>query len=445
MWIMLVLLVLCFCITSSIQIPEDARTISEPAGGNIALPCGHFSSKPIPVKFKLEMGSHQSWMTLEVKSLILKLETLAPSLLLPANANRSRAHIYSCSVDNRKTSEHTRGTERNNVTFDPGKDEWVFCNATKNWTSLSWSRDGDVIAVVKRGRCPLNIEVVGNGTSLYVTNITQQDSGNYSCSHEGWQNVTCSWVDLQNAATGFQLFMEERYWIIVATALSYLLLCLMIISVYMYTRRKRRAKKQVKVGFFKASTARNLYVDSLTQDPDVNQKPQELTYQNVSLTLPKNVNGNSFSDKSSFSDQSFDGGSYLQPDEGDQISNGDGYENTIPEVHVTEGSLDGDCYENAGEEIKDVSEGRSCVTGSVSYEDMQGPIAIRTRNEEDGDSYENMESTLYALPHQSLKSLNKSIEEQSVDRAPCQRQWNGTTELKQQNGDFYLSYESNKL
>ncbi|XP_063791474.1 B-lymphocyte antigen CD19-like [Pseudophryne corroboree] len=451
---MLVLLVLCFCITCTIQIPENSGNITENTEGNTTLTCEYVISERNSAKFNVTFSNDQSWLTLEVYTLILKLNTsIPPSLLLPADGNSVRPQIYSCSADNRGS---TVPADLNITAFDPGEDVRVSCNATKHWTSLSWSRDGEVIAVVRRGWCPMDIEALGNESFLFISDITIPEFGKDFCPSEGWLNITCSISVLQVTATGFQVFLEERYWIIVVTVLGYVLFCLLIMWIYRCIRRKRRSKERVKASFIKANASRNLYVESLNQDPDANLKMQELTYQNVTETLSKNTNNHGDSDKSSFLDQSFDG-SYMEPDGGDQLSD------------------DGDCYENACEEIKDGSvgsvsyedmNGSICVgdtgetpgdgvTGSESYEDMQGSICIGNESampcveeitqEDDADSYENMQTPVCSQLNPALKSQNKPDEEKFKDRPPCQHQWNGTMELSQQSGDFYISYESKKL
>ncbi|XP_063285097.1 uncharacterized protein LOC134570996 [Pelobates fuscus] len=214
-------------------------------------------------------------------------------------------------------------------------------------------------------------------------------------------------------------------------------------SIYMCERRKRRSQKNQKARFYKASSAtRNLYMDSPNPVQDADVKPADTMYLNFTELSVKEIKKDRNSAASSFLDPSVDGDSYLEP-------------NDIEVDHVSEEEEE---YENAKEEIKDPSD------GSQSYEDMMGSTGIRTEEEqihteaqeEDADSYENMQAPVYAQANHSTVSLNKA-EDLSPTRedskvaeklAAILASWNRsptTQDLTQENGDFYLSYESHRL
>ncbi|XP_073504742.1 B-lymphocyte antigen CD19 isoform X4 [Phyllobates terribilis] len=271
---------------------------------------------------------------------------------------------------------------------------------------------------------------------LDTNNLTLQlapdnTSGNYSCSvddaHLSELNdvvkewITCrapmNWTKMQ-WSRGWQLFLEGRYWIIVVVALSSALLCLLLVGGFVSIKRRRRVRRRAKSSFFKmSSAARNLYTESISPETDVAHKDQDFTYQNVSPS--KVVGDDYYSDKGSF--LSLGGDSYLEPmaEGGDQASDASGcYEDPTEDPDDPEDSIDGDCYENTNEEIKDGSE------GSQSYEDMKGSICVRTKaegpadegttqDEADADSYENMQTPLYSQPNWVLHPPHKSSEDQT--------------------------------
>ncbi|XP_072273431.1 B-lymphocyte antigen CD19 isoform X2 [Pyxicephalus adspersus] len=282
--------------------------------------------------------------------------------------------------------------------------------------------------MVTRGETKINVRVVKKGPlSVSITSIISSSSQSVARTREKTALLSCK------TATGFQKFMEEKYWIIVVSALGYVLFCSSLACGYITFRRRRKAEKEkkAKARFFKVSTARNLYMESINQEP-ANPK-QDGMYQNFSPT--KDRSSDRFSNKSSFLDPSEDGDSYLEPmalEEVDQISD------------------DGVCYENATEEIKEGS------IGSESYEDMNGPkneqiLTPQKTCEEDADSYENMQTPIYSQMNRSTNSLCHVVEDgdgqsgQDMVDVSTEQQWPTSIELMEQNGDFYLSYQSNNF
>ncbi|XP_056389709.1 B-lymphocyte antigen CD19 isoform X2 [Hyla sarda] len=448
--IMLLLLVLCLGITCSAQNPGHPGIITVHAEGSTSLPCGSYTTSPVPLMLKLQMeeNSNGSWVVVGMTPIILKLDTNNPSLLLTSSGYKDT----SCSVDNMTSHVSLIGRTdnglRNMMTSVPDQMEWITCHAPQNWTLLQWSRGGEIIAMVQRAEIVLNVLVERNASSFLITSTIRNYTGNYCCLEEPTikkLNVTCRWWT-HKSAIGWQRFIDARYWIIVVVALSSSLMSLMLLGCFVSMKRRRRARRQARSRFFKVSTAaRNLYKDSIPQDTDIAHKDQDFTYQNVSLSPTKALTDDRFSDKSSF--LSLGGDSYLEPiaDGVDQVSDGGCYENATQDRDDREGSLDGGCYENANEEIKEGS------IGSQSYEDMKGSICIRTKTEapptegitqdEDADSYENMQAPLYS---QLDRSCNRSTEDQTEPPAH-QTPWKVPIELQKQNGDFYFSYENNKL
>lgn len=431
---MLALLLFCFCSANLVQTLEDSGIVPVPAEGNFSLPCDRYSKLiPLKVKVVVEKSKNSSWVKLELNSMSVELNTSGPSLTLSETVNS--LHKISCSAYNKEEQMSLeRDPELNNETFDPGKNKSIFCNASDQWMTLKWFQQGHLIAMVTRAGRNINIQVVREGpSSISITTVVSPDSENHKPgrSRRTTQKKTVKKVLLScEAVTGLQIFFEEKYWIIVAAVLGYILFCLAVMWGYMIIRRRREAEKQrrAKARFFKVSTARNLYTESINQEP-ANWK-QDGMYQNFSLT--KDTSCDHFSNKSSFLDPSEDGDSYLEPmspEEADQISD------------------DGDCYENANEQLKEGS------IGSLSYEDMNGPKNGQSPTpgnncEEDADSYENMQTPIYSQLNRSVNSLGHDIEDGIEQTGPnmadisLKQQWPLSTELNQQDGDFYLSYQA---
>lgn len=440
---MLLLLVLCLCITSSAQSPDHTGIWTVYAEGNISVPCGSYSGSPASLILKVQMEeySNDSWVVVGMTPIILMVDTFGPSLITSKDNNSSSN--YSCSADN--TTSHTflidfkgiLALKNISASVSEGK-EWVGCQASKNWTLLQWYRDGEKIAVVRRPKTLLNVMGVRDESSFYYTSIIVGDTPVIKM-----LNITCEW--LHDNATGWQRFVKEKYWIIVVVALSSALLCVMLMGSFVSMKRRRRLRRQAKSRFLKVSTAaRNLYTDSNSPVTDVAHKDQDLTYQNVSVPLSKVAGDDCYSDKSSY--LSMGGDSYLEPttEGGDEVSDGGCYENPTPDQDDQNdcgGSLDGDCYENINEEIRDGSE------GSQSYEDMKGSIPIQTKTEappdegitqdEDADSYENMQTPLYTQPNRFFDPSHKSTEDRSEGRRASlveprtpQSPWKMSTELQ---------------
>ncbi|XP_044160908.1 uncharacterized protein LOC122945782 isoform X2 [Bufo gargarizans] len=405
----------------------------------------------------MEEHRNDSWVVVAMEPVVLKLlmlDTYLPSILLAPDGHNDASSNYSCSVNNVARTA-LKVTEWTNMMGS----EWIVCHTPENWTLLQFSRGDDMIAMVHKAEAWINvINVDRNGSAFFITSTAEEDDGSSPSFEEPvikTLNVTCRWWSPPNKAKGWQLFLEGRYWIIVAVASSSALLCLTLMGCFVSVKRRRRVRRQAKSRFFKVSTTtRNLYTDSIDPEADVAYKDQDFTYQNVSLS--KVVNDDCFSNKSSF--LSVGGDSYLEPmvEGGDQVSDGGCYENTTPDRGDHQGSLDGDCYENASEEIKDGSE------GSQSYEDMKGSICLQTETEtlpdegitqdEDADSYENMQTPLYTQLNRIIYPPHKPTEEQAegrkaslVDPTPHLHPRKESTKLQELNGDFYVSYETNNL
>lgn len=420
---MLVFLLFCFCGANFVLSKEDSEFITVSAEDNVSLPCDQ--SKLIPLKVKVFMGEDKNnlLVELELNSTFLEINTTKPSLSLQAYPSRNGSQTHSCYAYN----SSKRDTEFRDVSTYQGKNMYIYCNPSNEWITLVWSQQDNLIAKVIRKETRINVRVVMTGSlSISIISIITPEA-NQQEPVVKTARLSCK------SATGFQKFIDEKYWIIVVSALSYILFCVTAMCGYMTIRRRRKAERRRKAQerFFKVSTTRNLYMESINQEP-ANWKQDE-PYQNFSPT--KDISGDHFSNKSSFLDVSEGGDSYLEPispEEADQISD------------------DVDCYENANEEIKEGS------IGSQSYEDMNGPkigqslIPEKTR-EEDADSYENMQAPLYSQPNRSVNSLAHSVEDgveqtgpEMADVSP-EQQWPTGTELKQLNGDFYLSYQANNF
>ncbi|XP_071975742.1 B-lymphocyte antigen CD19 isoform X1 [Engystomops pustulosus] len=449
---MRLLLVLCLQITCSSLQPDYTGITTAPAQGSASVPCGSDPSRPAPLVLKLQMEeySNDSWVVVGMTPIVLRLNTSAPSLLVAPNDNT--ASNYSCTVD---TSSNTYLTSHRGNGMNTN--EMIDCHCPHNWTLLRWSRGNVGIATVHRAVNQLHVLVERRDSSFSITSIIEDEAGNYSCLDEPTikrLNATCHWSPPYNRRD-WDWIPKENNWIIIVVAPSCALLCLLLVGCFLFIKRRRRARRPAHSRFFKVSTAsRNLYTNSMTPETDVTNKDQDFTYQNVSLS--KVTSDDHYSDKSSF--LSMGGDSYLEPiaEAGDQVSDaGDCYENPSeePDDHVD--SLDGDCYENTNEEIKDGSE------GSQSYEDMKGSICVHTKTEaspeegitqdEDADSYENMQTPLYTQLNRLINPPNKSTEDLEGRKASLtdppnhQNPWKVSTQLQEQNGDFYLSYEANNL
>ncbi|XP_073414781.1 B-lymphocyte antigen CD19 isoform X2 [Dendrobates tinctorius] len=452
---MLLLLVLYLGITCSADNPDYSGIITVPAEGSTFLPCGLYSFAPVPLVLKLQMEerSNDSWLVLGMTPIILMVDTNVLTVRLASDNTSSN---YSCNVDDAPRDAHLSDNELDDVV-----EQRIACSAPRTWTRVQWSKGDEVMAMVHRAGPQMNVEVIRKGPSIVITSTIDQDSGGDCCHNSSMVkvlNATCRGSPPHGNATGWQLFLKERYWMIVAVASSSALLCLLLAGGFVSIRRRRRVRRRTKSSFFKiSSTARNLYTDSIspqTARSDVAHKDQDFTYQNVSPS--KVVGDDCYSDKSSF--LSLGGDSYLEPmaEGGDQASDASGcYEDPTKDRGDHEDSIDGDCYENTNEEIKDGSE------GSQSYEDMKGSICVRTKAEgpadegttpdEDADSYENMETPLYSRPDCVLRPSHKFSEDQTEGRTanladPTTHQpQKVSAELQEQNGDFYISYETNRL
>ncbi|KAM4023806.1 B-lymphocyte antigen CD19 isoform 2-T2 [Anomaloglossus baeobatrachus] len=451
---LLPLLALCLGVACSAQNPEYAGITTAPAEGSTSLPCGHYSSGPAPLVLKLQMEerSNDSWVMVGMSAIVRVLDTSNLSLLLtPDNKNTSRN--FSCSVDDAPSHAPHRGKVRTNMA-----EEWITCHARRNWTKVEWSREGEVIAMVDRVRPQLNVRAARTGPSFIFTSIIEEDSRGVCCHRNRTikrLNATCRGSPQHSNATGWELFLDGKYWIIVAVASSSVLLYLLLVGCLVGIKRRRRARRRPKNSFFKmSSAARNLYTGSINPETDVALKDQDFTYQNMSMSPPKVVTDDCFSDKSSF--ESVGGDSYLEPepDGGDRASDGGScYEDPTEDPDNHADSIDGDCYENTNEQMKDGS------IGSQSYEDMKGSICLRTTAEappdegatqdEDADSYENMQNLLYAQPTRVLHPPHKEDQTEGRKANPANpsthQSQKVSTELQGQNGDFYISYENSKL
>ncbi|MEE6497220.1 hypothetical protein FKM82_002663 [Ascaphus truei] len=104
-----------------------------------------------------------------------------------------------------------------------------------------------------------------------------------------------------------------------------------------------------------------------------------------------------------------------------------------------------------------------CISGSQSYEDMKGSVYLKTKEaltpdetaaqEEDADSYENMQTPIFYVANRSVDSLKAAGEQptlgpeerslsRSLTQSPiCRQPQQINTDLRQENGDFYLSFE----
>ncbi|XP_069590941.1 B-lymphocyte antigen CD19 isoform X3 [Ranitomeya imitator] len=430
---MLLLLVLYLGIPCSAENPDHSGIITVPAEGSTFLPCGHHSSAPVPLVLKLQMEerSNGSWVLLGMTPIILMLDTNVLTVRLAPDNTSSN---YSCSADDAPGDAHLSDSELDDV-----EEQRIACRAPRTWTRVQWSRGDEVIAMVQRAGPQLSVKVMRKGPSFIITSIIDEDSGGSNMTK--MLNATCRWSPPHGNATGWQLFLKERYWIVMAVASSSALLGLLLAGGFVSIRHRRRARRRAKNSFFKmSSAARNLYADSISPQTDVAHKDQDFTYQNVS---PSKVVG---------------GDSYLEPmaEGGDQASVASGcYEDPTKDRDDHEDCIDGDCYENTNEEIKDGSE------GSQSYEDMKGSICVRakaegpadegaTRDEADADSYENMETPLYSQPdcvrppHKFSEDQNEGRTANLADSTTHQPQ-KVSMELQEQDGDFYISYETHRL
>ncbi|KAM4632262.1 B-lymphocyte antigen CD19 [Discoglossus pictus] len=461
---MLLLLILCLCTPTSPQISTDPTVVAVRPKGDAFLPCGK-ADLPLRLDWHLEGDSNDTWLSLELNYTIQEIEFISPMAVIIKNLSLQDSGEYSCSTGS------INDTDIYNI--EPVTENHVLmrCRAPEDWTLLSWHKGKTLMLTAKRGKgaTRLHTAVLEGETFLYIPSATWKDTGTYNCIQGGNESVVLLNVTghIENTIIGFDIFFKEQYWIIIAVTLGYVSFCSLVICCYLRRRRKRKARREAKNRFFKVSTARNLYTDSTlsheqgermrsrTKEPEV--KLSEITYQNVKEVTPNGIHNDQLSENSSFLDVSGDEDSYLEPNAEDKVSEGDCYENAKQEIIDKEGSEDGDCYENASEEIKDGSE------GSQSYEDMKGSIYIKSETEqtpnekdEDADSYENMQTPIYALPNHSLNSLNKPAEEQpasvcqdkspscSLSGTPLGQRQRTTSELTKINGDFYMSYESSK-
>ncbi|XP_075422571.1 B-lymphocyte antigen CD19 isoform X8 [Ascaphus truei] len=426
---MLLLLFLCLCSPSSPQISEDPKTVTVHAAGYALLPCGEVDY-PLKLKWQMEGERDDTWVTLEAKPVIREFQT--PLLLIFRNLSLGDTGIYTCSADNRSLNSYIlniTGRGSPSLTFGPEGEVFLRCRAPESWTSLSWAKNSEDMLRVRRGQGAGRFHVtLSEGKSeLYITSVTPEDAGTYLCTQGGRrESVELNVTELMgyeglSHITGWHTFVTDRHWIIVVVTLCYLVFCAALTGCYLHRRRERTEKKKTHISFVKVSTARNLY--TLSQVEGTAPKPQELTYQNLTEITPKGNHCDSCSNKSSFLDQ----------------------------------SEDGDCYENASEEIKEGS------IGSQSYEDMKGSVYLKTKEaltpdetaaqEEDADSYENMQTPIFYVANRSVDSLKAAGEQptlgpeerslsRSLTQSPiCRQPQQINTDLRQENGDFYLSFE----
>ncbi|XP_075422564.1 B-lymphocyte antigen CD19 isoform X2 [Ascaphus truei] len=480
---MLLLLFLCLCSPSSPQISEDPKTVTVHAAGYALLPCGEVDY-PLKLKWQMEGERDDTWVTLEAKPVIREFQT--PLLLIFRNLSLGDTGIYTCSADNRSLNSYIlniTGRGSPSLTFGPEGEVFLRCRAPESWTSLSWAKNSEDMLRVRRGQGAGRFHVtLSEGKSeLYITSVTPEDAGTYLCTQGGRrESVELNVTELMgyeglSHITGWHTFVTDRHWIIVVVTLCYLVFCAALTGCYLHRRRERTEKKKTHISFVKVSTARNLY--TLSQVEGTAPKPQELTYQNLTEITPKGNHCDSCSNKSSFLDQSEGEDSYLEPNveedheyvEEDHESDGGCYENANDEIEDKESSEDGDCYENASEEIKEGSIGDNInifgvyLCGSQSYEDMKGSVYLKTKEaltpdetaaqEEDADSYENMQTPIFYVANRSVDSLKAAGEQptlgpeerslsRSLTQSPiCRQPQQINTDLRQENGDFYLSFE----
>ncbi|XP_053327321.1 B-lymphocyte antigen CD19 [Spea bombifrons] len=455
------LLILCTCCPVSTHLPEDRGNITVPAAGNALLPCGSAPPPPFTLRWLMEEAENDTRGALTVTS--EGLEFHSSSLMVIKQASREDSGSYSCSVDNKTENYVITRVQRTgvqNLGVDPENETLLSCEAPRNWTHLSWYRGGQVILEERRGRgaSRSHVTLVGSETYLLITSVTPEDAGVYHC-HQNGLNSSVRLVVTQR--TGLEMFFSERYWIIVAVALSYLAFCGAVMSFFVCTRRGK-SKQQPVARFYKVSSvARNLYTNAANQMQDTERKPADGTYQNVAGISLKRRSKECYSDCSSFMENSSgdnyeiadeentqDGASYLEPNATaeDQISDGGCYE--IPDGEDVE---DGEHYENASEAMKETSE------GSQSYEDMMGSMRAPNTNhvgeerEEDTDSYENMQTPAY--PHsQSTHGKERPAATENRGKVffdgPTELlvdQYQPINKLRQEDGDFYLSFEKQKI
>ncbi|XP_053550377.1 B-lymphocyte antigen CD19 [Bombina bombina] len=470
---MLLIFILCLFSPSRPHISEDPKVVTVPIAGNALLPCGE-ADLPLNVNFQLE-GKNNTWLKLEANYTTQDLDFILPNLLMLQNQSLEDYGNFSCFANNQTKLTN----EAYNYTKDTDNVVFISCPDPQDWTSLSWMKNLEVIMTFKRGSTAnrLHMGLYKGKLYLFIPTVTTDDAGIYICIQGDNQttrvmlNIT-GYLELSHNRTGFEIFLNDGYWIISAVSLGYLAFCSTIMGCYMHVRQKLRTRREAKNRFFRVNTARNLYTNSLlSQIQGTNVKLTEITYQNCTEVIQKEVDNDHYSDKSSFMDESLGEASYLEPDKDklsqgeasylepdkDKLSQGESYENANQET-VDEVSLEDEDYENANEEIKDGSE------GSQSYEDMKGSIYLKpTPNEtdeqgEDADSYENMDAAIFSNPNHSLDSLKKTPEVLPAD--VCQEkslscrlkeainshhQERMGTELTQENGDFYMPYDGRKV
>ncbi|XP_054850056.1 B-lymphocyte antigen CD19 [Eublepharis macularius] len=301
---------------------------------------------------------------------------------------------------------------------------------------------------------PYWLQVDPDSISLLLPSVTSRDAGNYTCHWKNQsQHFQLEVSAKSGTPQAVWQHFGKQHWIIWSVALGYLAACLGSLFCFLRFKRAfhaRREKKQLREParrkFFHAQRNKAPGPDGIllpAMNGDGKEQMDAFSYENILPNMSSRGGQQSLQKANTLPAagkmEDDDDEEYEHPDsEIEQKSDDeDNYENAQEEVKQedvvsNDGSSyenskkercgsDGDNYENVEEEIVlspgaarliaglrlqlaldpqvDKQDGGSeASTGSQSYEEMNGTLSpttskgLQTSNEEDGDSYENMES-----------------------------------------------------
>ncbi|XP_039191239.1 B-lymphocyte antigen CD19 isoform X4 [Crotalus tigris] len=322
-------------------------------------------------------------------------------------------------VRHQEPEQHQHQEDLPHSAMDP---KYFSCDAPvhRNWTdgTLLWiqhdSPDQNIVLINMTIRRSIRYSLDMNASlvSLILPRVTLEDAGNYSCH---WKNQTCHFHLEVIAKTVVQ------YWMIWSVALGYMIVCLGSVFCFLTLRQVNRARRKQKKlmshngrrYFYAKRNKRSNRIMVCPGNDDVTEQVD--AYENVRPDVGAQ-RGQKLLQKGKILPNTL------------KMEDDEHYENAQEEVKSGDVTLNDLRLQLALDIHKDRQDGGSePSTGSQSYEEMNGSLCptasklfhlhTNTSNEEDADSYENMESPT------SLNSRREGILDPHGESSPSGSRW----------------------